>query len=267
MNLMTIDVDSSAETLLQDDLAGDFAPVLASVATKKRKGFVTPEKMARNWRIGLALARVTLANTTQRAVRDFTHSTMGRCLRPWAYMLKHVRLRCKFYTDTYHAKVLSLCGNKCAQVYATYFAFVSVHFMTSKGGAHYTLDEDFRTVGIPMAMIPDNTKELTLGQFRKKCLRAQCPILPVEAYTRNANLAEGNIRELKRLFRREMDSKHIPEGVCDDCLVWCAKTRSSSCLNLSQLQGQTPLTHLTGKTTNISHLCEFGFYEVQLSGS
>jgi hypothetical protein len=59
-----------------------------------------------------------------------------------------------------------------------------------------------------------------------------------------------------------MDSKHIPEGVWDDCLVWCAKTRSSSCLNLPQLQGQKPLNNLTGETTNILHLCEFGFYEV-----
>jgi hypothetical protein len=102
-----------------------------------------------------------------------------------------------------------------------------------------------------MAMVPDNVKELTLGNFRKKCLRAQCPILPVEAYTSNANLAEGNIRELKQLFCREMDSKHIPEGVWNDCLVWCAKTRLSSCLNLSQLQGQTPLTHMTGETYHI----------------
>jgi hypothetical protein len=83
---------------------------------------------------------------------------MGRRLWPWAYMLKHVRLRCKFYTNTYHAKVLSLCGNKCAQVYATDFAFKSVHPMTSKGDAHYTLDEVFRTVRIPMAMVPDNAK-------------------------------------------------------------------------------------------------------------
>jgi hypothetical protein len=48
MNSMTIDVDSFAETMIQDNLAGDFAPVLALVATKKRKGFVTPEKLACN---------------------------------------------------------------------------------------------------------------------------------------------------------------------------------------------------------------------------
>ena len=77
MYSMAIDVDSFAETLLQDDLVGDFAPVLASVATKKRKGLVTPEKLACNWKIGLELARMTLASTTQRAVRDFTHFTIG----------------------------------------------------------------------------------------------------------------------------------------------------------------------------------------------
>jgi hypothetical protein len=64
MHSMAIDVDSFAKTLLQDDRVGDFAPVLASFATKKRKGFVTSEKLACNWKIGLELARVTLTNTT-----------------------------------------------------------------------------------------------------------------------------------------------------------------------------------------------------------
>ena len=71
-------MDSFAETLLQDDLVGDFGYVLASLTTvKKRKGFVSAEKLAKNWKIGLELARLTVAGSTQRAVRDFTH-TSGR---------------------------------------------------------------------------------------------------------------------------------------------------------------------------------------------
>jgi hypothetical protein len=44
MYSMAIDVDSFAKTLLQDDLVGDFAPVLASVATKKEKRFCNPRE-------------------------------------------------------------------------------------------------------------------------------------------------------------------------------------------------------------------------------
>ncbi len=57
---------------------------------------------------------------------------------------------------------------------------------------------------MPQAIIPDNAKELTLGNFQKKCRKAQCPILPIEAYTPNANMSEMTIRELKRLYRRIM---------------------------------------------------------------
>jgi hypothetical protein len=93
-------------------------------------------------------------------------------------------------------------------------------------------------------------------------LKAQCPILPVEPYTPNANYAEGAIRELKRLFRRQMAAKHIHEAFWDSCLVYCAKTRFSCCLNIPELKGQTPLTYLTGEPTDISHLAEFGYFDM-----
>jgi hypothetical protein len=44
--------------------------------------------------------------------------------------------------------------------------------------------------------------------------------------------------------------------------MYCAKTRSSCCLNIPKLKGQTPLTYLTGEPTNISHLAEFGYFDM-----
>jgi hypothetical protein len=84
----------------------------------------------------------------------------------------------------------------------------------------------------------------------------------VEPYTPNTNYAEGAIQKLKRLFHRQMAAKHIYEAFWDSCLVYCAKTRFSCCLNLPILKGQTPLTYLTGKPTNISHLAEFGYFDM-----
>jgi hypothetical protein len=177
-------------------------------------------------------------------------------------MLRWARLQCEFYTDTLFGKIVSLRGNKCAQIFATAFAFIAAYPMKTKADAHFALDEVFRTVGVPTRMIPDNAKELTEGEFRRKCLKAQCPILPIEPHTPNANYAEGAIRELKRLFRRQMESKRIHEAFWDSCLVYCAKTRSSCCLNIPELKGQTPLSHLTGETTDISHLAEFGYFDM-----
>jgi hypothetical protein len=228
---------------------GEFGPMLAPLSTvKKRKGFVDAASLAANWKIGLELARLTVNGTTQRAVQDFTHSTGGRRIKPYAWMLKWPRLQCPFYTNTLHGKMVSLRGNKCAQIYATTFGFVAAHPIKTKLEAHLTLNEVFWTVGIPSSMIPDNAKELTEGKFRRKCLKAQCPILLVEPYTPNANYAEGLFRKLKRLFRMQMAAKHIHEAFWDSCLVYCTKTRSSCCLKLPILKVQTPLTYLNRGT-------------------
>jgi hypothetical protein len=97
----------------------------------------------------------------------------------------------------------------------------------AKSEAHLTLDEIFWTVGIPSRMVPDNANELTEGEFKQKGLKAQCSILPAEPYTSNSNLSEGLIRELKRLFHRQMAAKHVHEAFWDSCLVYCAKTTAS----------------------------------------
>ena len=81
----------------------------------------------------------------------------------------------------------------------------------SKGEAHLTLTEFFQEVGIPNKMIPDNAFELTMGEFRKKCNKAQCRIRPIEAYNPNDNLAEDGIREGKRKYRHTMTNKNVPE--------------------------------------------------------
>ena len=126
-------------------------------------------------------------------------------------------------------RVKSLNGNKCVQVYCTSFHHVSVFPIKSKDLAHTTLDLYFKRVGIPAKMIPDNARELTQGGFRKKCLKVQCPIAPIEAYTPNANDAESAIRELKRHYRRVMITTGAPECLWDYCIEWCAPSSESRC--------------------------------------
>jgi hypothetical protein len=75
-------------------------------------------------------------------------------------MLRYPRRDTKVYTDTWFARVKSLRGNTCAQVYGTDFHFVKAVAMESKKDAYYSLEEFFRLCGIPAALIPDNAKEL-----------------------------------------------------------------------------------------------------------
>jgi hypothetical protein len=92
-------------------------------------------------------------------------------------------------------------------------------------------------------------------------MKAQSAIRPVEAHTPNANLAEDGIRELKRMYRRAMIRTNSPRCLWDLCLVYHAYVRSHSCLAVWQLEGETPQTVLTGDTADISHICEFGWYD------
>ena len=78
-----LDVDMYAEALLDELGVTELGRRLATGTTvKKRKGFVSPEKLSKNWKIGLEAARRTVEATTQLAVRDFSHTSGGRRLKP-----------------------------------------------------------------------------------------------------------------------------------------------------------------------------------------
>ncbi|CAB9505252.1 Reverse transcriptase (RNA-dependent DNA polymerase) [Seminavis robusta] len=182
-------------------------------------------------------------------------------MKPLAYQLRYPRLNIEMYTDTVYGKVTSLLGNKCAQVYCTPFHWCHVDPMKTKSEAHLTLDSLFQKIGVPRVLIPDNAKELTMGEFRRKAQRVQCPIHPVEAYTPNQNFAEDLIRELKRTYRRTMTTTDSLECLWDMCFIFCGLTRSHAALLIRELDGQVPATLLTGDTADISHICEFGWYD------
>ena len=235
---------------------------LSSTKTKpKRKGFVSPEALAKRWNLGLEEARKTVNVTTQLAVRDFTHTSGGRRIKPYAYQLKYNRLKVDMYCDTLYGKVKSLLGSKVAMVYSTPFHWTRVDPITRRAESHNTLDSLFRNVGIPSAMVSDNAKEFVTGKFEAKLSRVHCPSKPVEAYTPNQNRCEDAIRELKRAYRRTMMKTNSPEVLWDLCMVYLSQVRSHSAMNIHELQGDVPQSVLTGDTPDISHLAEFGWYD------
>ena len=261
-----IDVDCYADLLLKElgvmELGLDkLASKLVGVSTtKQRPGFVTAEKLAKNWKIGLDTARRTVDSTTQLGVRDFS-SAGTRRLKPHHWFAKYNRLHVPMYTDTWKGQCKSIRGNTCCQIYSTDFEFVWARPLAKESEVHYSLDDLFNSVGVPSVMIPDNAKALTGGEFLRKCRRAQCPVHPIEAYTSNANRAEGTIREMLRQYNRTMSATGAPEVLWDYCLEWVCATRSHSALNIPKHDGRTPASKLLGDTVDISHLAEFGWYD------
>ena len=234
---------------------------LSAIQSKARKGTVTAEQLARRWRCGVDIARRTIEKTTQRAVRDFTHSTAGRSIKPTNYQLRYPRIRADMYTDTMHGPCVSAEGNKYLAIYCTKFQWCRGFPLKKKGDSHLTLNRLFRDVGFPTTMIPDNAKELTMGDFKKICEKAQVTLHPIEAYKPNQNAAEDCIRELRRMFRRIMIARNIPAVFWDRVVVWCAEVRSHLALNHFELDGEVPTTVIRGDTADISYLVEFSIWD------
>ena len=135
--------------------------------------------------------------------------------------------------------------------------------MKSRAEVHGALDEWLQQIGVPRVLIPDNAGEFTGpdSQFVKKARKVQCPVHPIEPYSPNQSIAEDVIRELKRMLKRTMLATRCPLQVWDWCVEWCALVRSHTAWNMASLGGQTPATKITGDTSDISFLAEFGFYD------
>jgi len=184
----------------------------------------------------------------------------GRRLKPIYYQLKYRRLRCEMFVDVYKAKRKSLRGNTVATVYCTPFHWIRFDPTPEERDAHKTIDSLSQTVGIPIALIPDNAKALTKSEFRRKAARVSCPIYPIEPYTLNANLCEDGIRETLRGFRRMMSATNTPGVLWDNGLQYYSAVRCHTVNTIHETQGEVPQTIITGEQSDISWLAEFGWY-------
>ena len=227
----------------------------------KRKGTIDPIGLASRWGIGLSVAERTFKATTQLGVRDFSQGVGSKRLKHTAYQLKHRRLRADVYTDTLFSDTKSLSQNTCGQIFATEFGWVQFYPLERKKDAHTALEKVFNDYGIFNSVVPDNAPELTSGKFKKTAQKFGCRIKPIEAWTPNQNLAEANIRELKRAYRREMRRTNAPAVLWDHCLQLVAERRSHTASATEPFDEGPPIKMLTGDTPDISHLVEHRWYD------
>jgi hypothetical protein len=133
--------------------------------------------------------------------------------------------------------------------------------MTRKGAAHETLSLLFPRDGVPPTMVLDGSKEQTKGDFMKKLREADCHARQTEPYSPWQQAAEGCIHKLKRGVSRKMIKTGSPRVLWDHCIQLEALICSSTSNNVYMTNGKVPETIMTGSTADISHICEFGWYD------
>ena len=107
----------------------------------------------------------------------------------------------------------------------------------------------------------DGLKEQTKGDFARKLKEADCHKRQTEPYSPWMNSAEGCIRELKRGSSRKMLRTRSPKILWDHCIELEAFIRSCTVNDIYETNGETPENIMTGQTADISHICEFGWYD------
>jgi hypothetical protein len=133
--------------------------------------------------------------------------------------------------------------------------------MTRKGEAHETLSLLFHRDGVPLTMVFDGLKEQCQEDFKGKLCKADCHARQTERYSPWQQATEGCIRELKRGFSLKMIKTGSPRVLWDHCIELEALICSSTSNNIYITNGKMLVTIMTGSTTNISHIYEFGWYE------
>jgi hypothetical protein len=146
-------------------------------------------------------------------------------------------------------------------MYSTSFGWARAHPITRKGEAHETLSLLFHRDGVPLTMVFDGLKEQCQGDFKRKLCKADCHARQTEPYSPWQQAAEVCICELKWGVSRKMIKTGSPRIFWDHFIELEALICSSTSNKIYMTNGKVPKTIMTSSTVDISHICEFGWYD------
>ncbi|MEL6803326.1 MAG: hypothetical protein AAFO91_05990, partial [Bacteroidota bacterium] len=200
-----------------------------------------------------------LEATTQLATRSAT-APIQRRYRTDILSTRHRRLNTTIYSDTFFAKVKSLRGNTCAQLFAAQ-DFIWIHPMKSKSSAGEALQAFIEAIGIPAVLIVDGAAEQvgTKSTFAKTARHYHCNLRQTEAYSQWQNKAEAAVREVKKRWKARTSTRSVPTRLWDFGMVYEAEILSRT-VRTSQDQ-RTGIERISGDTPDISEWTDFSFYD------
>jgi hypothetical protein len=168
------------------------------------KAGVDATTLAKNWDIGIEVAKRTRLVITQRGIRRMIHPSLTKLYKTNDRQLQYLRLSVTMFTDTMYSTIHSRQQNKAAQILCTDFGFLRAFPMKKESEAHEILSLLFHRDGLPNVVVMDGSKAKLEGQFRSKLRDSGFHIKQTEPHTQSSNMGEGNVRELKRGVGRQM---------------------------------------------------------------
>ena len=237
---------------------------IKALSSSKRLG-ISAFDLAATWNISREIAKNTLDVTTQLCVRSSKNPSLARRYPTNDRMLRYNRLTTTLFMDTFLATskkgFKSSRGNTCAQLFVTDFNYVRIEPMKARADCYKAVKSFFKHVGVPKAIVADGAMEQVYGETLKICNLVGCDIKELEKNTQWSNRAELYIGIMKKRILRALKNSNCPMKLWDYCATYMANVNNSIAHDHFQLQGTTPHTMMTGQPTDISSLCEFGWYE------
>jgi hypothetical protein len=232
----------------------------AVAQTSSRTSNITFAELASRWNIGLETAKATLAATTQEGMR-FVDGDLERRLRTSRAHLRFPTLNCTIYTDTMFAKLKSLRGFTCAQLFTDGKGFYRLYPMKKKGDAHHALSQFIHDVGIPKNCLVNGAKEEREGEWGQIVKHYHIKLRVTEPYSPWQNRAEAGVRELKKMAPRVLRRSVAPIEFWCYAIEWAARTMSLTAHNIPDLKSRTPEERILGQTPDISDYAHHSFFE------
>ncbi|KAG7369925.1 reverse transcriptase RNA-dependent DNA polymerase [Nitzschia inconspicua] len=230
-----------------------------SVMSNDRHSKITAEELARTWNIGLQTAKDTMKATTQRGVRTSTRP-MNKRVRVDHLDLHVRRMPGTWYCDTVLARVKSLLGNICANVF-TNGRFTKVVPMKSRKEAGFSFQEFVNDVGAPELLVTDGASEFTGNntEFKKHVRRMRVKHWISEQGRSNQNhAAEREIGYISQCWKLRMAKRNVPKRLWDFGFVYEAELVSRMARGRNR---RTGYEEVTGQTPEIGEYLDFGFYD------
>ncbi len=233
-----------------------------SAVTAGKPGAVSAERLAKLFSILFDDAVRTLAVTTQ-LNRQTADSSLLRNFGTMDRMVRYRQLNSTFFTDTMYvtAKVKSTRGNTCAQLFVLDKALLVGYPMHDTKSYLNSLKLFAKEVGAPRTLVCDAHPTQTKREVRDFLAQIGTTLRVLEANMQWANQAELFVGLLKEAIQKDMRETNSPLVLWDYCLECRVLIFQVTAKKLFQLNGTNPPMATFGTEADISHLCQFGWYE------
>jgi hypothetical protein len=155
----------------------------------------------------------------------------------------------------------SLQGNICAQLFVSDSGFVAFYPMKKQQEVLLAVKQLAKEVGAPKILVCDPHPAQIKQEVREFCTQIGTTLKVLEAETQRANHAKLFIGIMKEATRKDMHSSGSPLVLWDYCMEQRALTFQITIKKLFQLDGTNPHTSTFGTKADISHICQYAWYE------